>query len=385
MRIWKFPYGYVKIEVICKRLERFVNAALACGIPLHNISRLSSSLLLAVVPASRYDEARSLSADIGADIRVLKVGGASLLFRELLARKALILSLIAAIAAIFLLSKRILFIKIDCADSALHQPVLDALESVGAVRGISASSIDRAELSKSIADRISSIGFANVTIDGVVLRVETHSALERPADDGSRPKSIYSDKDCVILSVATFDGIAAVKPGDAIKKDQLLVSGDITPEQGGEGILVRADAEIIGEVAYDFSIRIDPNDLRPSRSGRSEDYAVCKLFRLSLSPSLSFNDCELANRAVLPFDAVFLPVFVHGGSAHEIILKDRELSKNEMLEAAEAELSAQIHRRIPEGAVIISKATELIWEDDGALTVRIAVYTYERIGYTRYL
>ena len=316
---------------------------------------------------------------------MLKEGGTSLCLRELGARKALIISLIAAIAAILLLSKRILFIKIDCAEPKLYQPVLDALEIYGAVRGISASSIDRAELSKSIADRIGSIGFANVTIDGVVLRVEAHSALERPADDGSRPKSIYSDKDCVILSVATFYGIAAVKPGDAIKKDQLLVSGDITPDQGGEGILVRADAEIIGEVAYDFSIRIDPNDLRPSRSGRSEDYAVSKLFRLSLSPSLSFIDCELENRAVLPFDAVFLPVFVHGGSAHEIIIKDRELSKNEMLEAAEADLSAQIHRRIPEGAVIISKATELIWEDDGALTVRIAVYTYERIGYTRYL
>ena len=316
---------------------------------------------------------------------MLKAGGASLLFRELLERKALILSLIAAIAAIFLLSKRILFIKIDCAEPALHQPVFDALESEGAVRGISASSIDRAELSQRIIDHIGAVGFANVSIDGVVLKVEAFSSLENAGEDSSRPASIYADKDCVILSLAAFDGIAAVKPGDAIKKGQLLVSGDITPEQGGEMILVRSEAEIIGEVVYGFSVRIDPNDLRPSRSGCSEGFAYCKLFGLSLSPRPGFTDCELETLSVLPFDAVFLPVFVRGGLAHELVLKDRELSKNEMLEAAEAELREEIRRRIPQDAVMVSKSTELIWDEGGSLTVRIAVHTYEKIGYMRYL
>lgn len=383
--MWKFPYGYVKIEVTCKRPERFINDALAIGVSLHNIKRLSSYAVRTVVRASLFDDVLRLASESGAEIRIIKTGGASIFLRELLSRKALILSLSAAVAVIMLLSKRILVISVNCADRGHSESVLQVLDSEGIARGTASSSIDKSELSRKIAAVDDTIGYASVGIDGAVLRIQTHSSEHNTGDGSPRPASIYASKDCVILSLAAFDGKALVKPGDAVKKDQLLISGDLTPEQGGEAVLTHSEGEIIGEVAYAFSVRIEASDLGPVRSGNTEQSSALELFGSIITPNHGFADYELDYSSLYRFDSSFLPVLIRAGTAHELVLKQSTLSRREMLNKAKARINARILAGVPEDAVIVSKATELTYSDDGALLMRVTVHTYEKIGYTRYL
>ncbi|MBR5947600.1 MAG: sporulation protein YqfD [Clostridia bacterium] len=383
MRIWKFPIGYVKIEVICKRSERFINEALSCGVSLHNIERLSSRIFRALVISTQYEDVLELAGELGAEIRLLRQGGASVLIGELLSRKALVLALTAAIAAMLLLSRRILFINVDCAEQDSNGAIRFLLSSEGIVCGVASSSVDKAELARRISASVESIDYANVLVDGVVLSVEAHSGSFGQSDDIIRPASIHADKDCVILGVAVFDGIAVVRSGDAVRRDQLLVNGDITPEQSPERKLVHAEAEIIGEVAYGFNVHVEPSDLCPTLSGQTSAYVSCELFGLSLDQKPAFADNEIEYYESFPLDACFLPAIARGGIARELVLKQRMLSRREMLETAEAKLQKAMQSEIPESAVIVSKATELVWGDDGSLTARLAVHTYEKIGYMR--
>lgn len=385
MFYWKFPCGYVKIEVVCKRSEQFINEALLRGVSLHNIERLKPNVFEAIVRSDEYAGICTLAREIGADVRALSSGGAAMILRGLFAREALVLSILAALAAILVLSRRVLFINVSCSEPAIVQGVRAVLESEGIGRGTVSSSIDKVDLAGKISAFCADVGFAKVVSEGVVLNVRVYPMLNSASEDEVRPANIYADKDCVIISMAVFDGSAAVSAGDAVKKGQLLVNGDITPQLSEKTVLTHSEAEIIGEVVYGFTVCVERNGLYPARSGQAELSTSVELFGMDFASRHRFDDCEIAHSSSYVLDASLLPVLVRGGEAHELVLSKRRLSNAEMLERAQTLLRLEILSAIPENAAIVSKSTELLWESDGSLTLRAAVHTYEKIGTTRYI
>ena len=199
------------------------------------------------------------------------------------------------------------------------------------------------------------------------------------------PSSIYADKDCVIIKIFAFEGKALVHAGDAVRKDQLLVSGDEAVEGVETVNPVHSDAEIIGEVARRFEICVEPFTSAPVLGKTEAPVCAVKLFGFEFVSETPFADRQIGLEYTAPLDAAFLPVFVSCGRAKELVIGQRALTRDEMMEEAYSRLNAAVGAALPEDAVIVSKSSEIAMRDDGALILTAAVHTYEKIGYTRYL
>ena len=383
MFLWKFPRGYAKIVFTAKRPEAFANELLKNGVSLHNVHRISCGEVEALIRFDRLGVLLEIASDLGVESRIIKTGGVTLPVRLLLARCALFIGLALASALIALLSRRILFISVDGASAELNSAVRSLIEDELAILYKPASSIQQELIRTEILELAPCLEFVRIEVDGVVLRIELFENLDSEKERQLDPSSIYSNCDCVIVKLCAFEGKALVRSGEAVKKDQLLVSGNLTAE-GGEYVCVHSDAEIIGEVARVFEIRVDPTASVPIAGGNFESVAAVELFGLGLLSQSRFEDRVISLERRTALDAAFLPVFVSGGKANELVIGSKTLSRDEMLSEAQTRLNAVIASALPDDAMIVSKSSEFAISG-GALILTAKVHTYEKIGYTRYL
>ena len=67
------------------------------------------------------------------------------------------------------------------------------------------------------------------------------------------------------------------------------------------------------------------------------------------------------------------------------MIAEEQLSKDEMITEALKRADIALVTGIPSDARLISKTTDLVWNDDGSLTLAVNVHTIENIGSQRYL
>ncbi len=384
MFLWKYSHGYVIINIVCDRVEKFLNKLLLSGISAHNIEKRGRNDFIVTLRTRDLDAVRALSEEDGASVRILRRGGSSVYTACLRSRPLLPVFMIAAVIALILLSRRVLAVRISGDDEAcaFAEALLEA-EGVG--RWTPISGIDGPALAEKLALSSPKIAYASVRTEGVILRAELYAAEETETAGDGRACSIYADKDCVIRSIAVRDGRELVSAGEAVKKGQLLVSGDITPDGSADILLTHSEAEIIGEAAYRFTVEVGPTALAPVRSGRKESIVRIGLFGGSVDSRPSFGEYEAEFESAAFLDAGALPIRVFRGTAYELILAETELRSEEMLAEALRLAEQRLKRSIPASAKIISKTTEQFRTDEGGLMLTVSVRTIERIGYKRYL
>ena len=358
---------------------------ISAGVCVHNVERRSRECIVLTVKHSDVRAALDFAGENGAEAVLLQRGGYPVFLELLRTRPVLFAALAAACLLLALLSRRVLAVRVEGCGAELAKEVASFIESEGIRCGVPLSSVDSASLSGKLLDLDPGIRFAEVRPEGVVLRIEL-TLGETPAQTGELPPcSIFADKDCVLLKIAAFDGRECAAVGEAVKKGSLLVDGDITPEGAEERVLVHSSAEIIGEVAYRFTVTAEPRAFEPVRSGSSVPLTRVLLFGASFDSATGFEayEAELANEAQL--GASPLPVRVQSGLAWELVLKETERDRGAMLLEAETKAAAQLMQLLPKQARMISKTTDLVWNEDGSLTAVVVVHTVEHIGILRYL
>ena len=75
------------------------------------------------------------------------------------------------------------------------------------------------------------------------------------SDSDDSYSNIVAVADCVITDITVRSGIAMVKPGEAVKKGQLLISGVIPADLGGG--FIRADGDVCGTVNEELSVLVE--------------------------------------------------------------------------------------------------------------------------------
>ena len=114
----------------------------------------------------------------------------------------------------------------DAADLGDAAAVTALLRSMGVRPGISRR-LDTAALSDALAAAAADYSYVGARVDGVRLFIE--AAPEVPAPevyDVKAPRNLFADRDGIVVSVNVEAGAACVKPGDAVRRGQLLIAGE---------------------------------------------------------------------------------------------------------------------------------------------------------------
>lgn len=299
-RLYHFGKGYVRICLRGDSVGRFFNLCTHNGIRLWDICMISEQEYHCFVMRESVWELHPFLRKTHTGFSVIKRRGIPFfLFRY--RKRILFPATFVCVAFLFGYCSRFIW-KIDVEGNSFltKENLIDYLEEQNAGFGTSKADIDCDKLELSLREDFSQIIWASVSIEGTNLIVviqekadisqsetgkesygeEAFVENEPPAngklEDGKledgQSYCIVANKDAVIHSIVTRTGTPQVKAGDVVHAGDVLVVGhqEILNDSGEIGMVYDAcaDADIIGEVRYEYSDMIPVEEtIREYQSG----------------------------------------------------------------------------------------------------------------------
>ncbi len=237
--------------------------------------------------------------------------------------------------------------------------------------GVKKSSVSCENLEEALREKYEGITWVSARLEGTRLYIhikENEVLLGIPRKDDS-PCDLVAESDAVIKSMIVRSGIPAVKPGDTVKKGQLLVSGRIPVTDDAGTVtserLVHADADITGirerteikEISMWHRMEIPTGK---KRAGIAT--AVGDLSFVWLMPAGAGSEWQTAvnYRKLCLFSDFYLPVSIGIISAREISAVDAWYTQSELNELSHIFQTETEEKLIEKGVQIIENNVKIL-------------------------
>lgn len=371
-------------------LERLLQHGLNRGARFALVRRVAPRVVILAADAQSAELMIALCEKYGLNCRTLRRGGWAALKDRLRARWTLAPCVALGFLACMLFLSRVWMIDVDftgpCAERGDRAEILSALEAAGVERGMATARADTDDLQKQLMAACADYSFIGVRRQGVRLLVEASPEVPAPQLYAlNRARDLVAARDGVIESVTVHSGAACVKPGDTVRRGQLLIRGE-EDKSKEETAPVAALGEVIARCWYEGEASGELERSVNLRTGRVSTGCRLKLMNLSLTltacEGYAAEDCEVE---FLPVGGLFLPLEIER-SVHWETETRRERADETQLEARLTALAqAQARSRIAADSIQYERANQ--WTDvaraGGQMRVRAVYEVYTDIAATR--
>ncbi|OFI07182.1 putative stage IV sporulation protein YqfD [Clostridium acetireducens DSM 10703] len=267
MSLKKFKKGIVIIEAQSLIPERFINLLWKNNVHIKNLVKKSITTIVFSAKLKDYDKIDKIAKSIGVKIKILKRRGLSFLIIKAKRRVALVLGLIVFISIIYYLSTFIWVIDISSERTISPYEIRQQLMSYGIKPGVRKKQINVYNIEEDLIRNNDSIMWVRARIEGAKLKIkaaERQSPPEIISQD--TPCDLIAKRDAEVIRIYTTAGTSVVKPGDIIKKGQVLVKG----EEGKEEMsyLVHAKGNVIGRTFYEEIKEVNNKAVKRQKTGK---------------------------------------------------------------------------------------------------------------------
>lgn len=376
MKLWKFGRGYVKIRIMGEYPERLVNRCIEAGVPLRDAKRTSREVE-AVIRARDMFFIRRAARGTGCKAKLVSRSGAARLNKWLMSNAVFAAALGISAAACAFLSTRLWFVSVKSI-AIPKQEIIASLEELGASVGKPRNGFDTAALAAAI-NSDPRCANAKVVLKGVTLSIEVDGLYPtEPDEPETAPAHVIAAKDCVVTSISVSSGQACVKRGEAVKKGDILITGDLSDKK--EGHFVRAAGVVMGEVLYRVSATAEPMREELVETGRRAKVNSASLFGMELLLEKAFSQCRAYPERSAVFTACPVPIRVTESDVRELIWGSIPDSREGVIERAKLMAQEKLKAYVPEGARILTARWETDFNADGSVTAALTVTVSENIG-----
>lgn len=267
MNLKKYKNGYVTFEVHSFKPEKFLNILWKNNVVVENVIKISMTCITIKVSLRFYKIVIYAAKETGSKLKIIKREGVSFLFLKVRKNMALVFGIIIFLSILYYLSLYIWSIHIDTEKYISPYEVRQELKGCGVVPGIKKTDIDVYKVEKNLIRNDSSIMWVRVRENGTVLKVDVKEKVSPPniVHDDS-PCNVIANKDGQIESIYTTAGIAIVKPGEIVKKGDVLIKG----EQGSDESTypVHAKGKVFAKTFYEETKKVSAYKIKRKRTGR---------------------------------------------------------------------------------------------------------------------
>lgn len=227
--------GYVTIIIRGNSVERFLNLAIQRGIQVWDIFRLPDGSVRAKVQLSGVRPLRHVARVSRCRFRIKGRFGVPFTLKFLQKRKMLVIGGIFFIAALYVLSSFIFFIRVTSPEP-LTRVNPRMVERLAAEQGIKPGRpkwlMDFPGTEKYLINQIPQLTWVGISTQGTKLEIEiVEKVLPEPGEKDRAPGHIVAMKDGIISEILVMRGEPKVSPGETVSRGQILISGIILPEQ----------------------------------------------------------------------------------------------------------------------------------------------------------
>ena len=221
--------GTIKVALKGKNQEKIINMASSRGIYIWDIKKSGDDLNFKV-RTSGLKALQSISEENGYDLDVTEKQGLPF-YRNLFRRRlGFFTGALIFILALYIMSSFVWFVEVNGNKKVEPSKILLTAAKHGVYQGAAKWNFSRIEVEEAMLRDLSEISYVKLDIRGVKARIQVVEKI-LPKTDISGPCHMVATRDAVIEEVLALDGQASVKPGDVVKKGDILISGVVFPEK----------------------------------------------------------------------------------------------------------------------------------------------------------
>lgn len=262
-----FKNTYIVVEVRIGDIEKFINTIWKNKIRIMNLLRFNANLIQFKIPLKDYKQMVKITRESGGKLKIVGRHGIGFLLFRLKNRISILFGIAAFLFCIYYLSTFIWQIDITTEKNIAPYDVRQDLKSIGISPGIRKSNLNVYNIEEKLMQKNNNIMWARARIYGSKLKIKIVERQEIPdIKKNNETGDVMAKKSGQVLRVYTTSGTAVVKPGDIIKKGQMLIKG----EEGKEDNVykVNAKGKIIAKTFNENSAKVMLIRHERKRTGR---------------------------------------------------------------------------------------------------------------------
>ncbi len=249
IKIIRYLLGYVNFRAFGGFSDRFLNLCTRDGIPLWDIKNVKGNIS-ASTTINGYLSIRNSVRKSGMKLKVLEKKGLIFFLKRNKVRVGIVIGLSFFACITTILSQFIWSVSLIGNVELEQDYLLKTFEEHGVKVGAFVRVLDDENIAENVVSEIERLSWASVNRKGTSVVIEVREKTRAPEKyDDETPTNLIASEDGIIVSIDSLYGIEEVKPGSAVIKGDLLISG-IVPYADGTESFVHADGYVKALVKY---------------------------------------------------------------------------------------------------------------------------------------
>lgn len=221
--------GTIKVALKGKNQEKIINMAASRGIYIWDIKKNGDNMNFKV-RTSGFNALKALSEDNGYDLDITGKQGLPF-YRHIFKRRlGFFTGALIFIFALYIMSSFVWFIEVKGNKKVETSKIMLTAAKHGVYQGAAKWNFSRTEVEEAMLRDLSQLSYVRLDIRGVKARIEVVEKI-LPRSNIAGPCHLVATRDGIIEEVLVLDGQASVKPGDVVRKGDILISGVVFPEK----------------------------------------------------------------------------------------------------------------------------------------------------------
>lgn len=305
--LWHYIFGYVIIKAEGLSLEKFINLCLQKGIHLWDVRRQSYTVLKARISIRGLRQLIPVVRVTHCRIEILAKRGLPFLIARLKHRYMFIVGFVLFFFIIYALSSFIWIVEISGDARVPGEFILQELSKSGLKPGVQRKDLSLRAIESDMLMKLPELSWIGIDIQGTkaVVRV-VEAVMPPPRVDMNTPCDVIAAKDGVISKLIVLQGQAVVKPGQTVKKGQLLITGVIKKE-GVDTRYVHAMGEVWAHRWYEGHAQLPIVSVQKKRTGRvtTRKYMLIGNKKINIyNPPITYDSYDKIDVVELSLDKV---------------------------------------------------------------------------------
>jgi len=369
--------GYVHVEVRGKNPERLINLCLSSGFPIWDIDAVDGKVEFST-SLSRYKEIRKLASKSRCIPKVKARKGLPFVVARVRKRPAFLISGMLVLMVFTYLSGAVWAISVRGHSAVPRETILGVAAREGLRIGARKNLVSPSRVENALLLEIPRLSWAYVHFQGTLAVIEV---VEKVRPDTPLPGDIVAKKDGLVESVLVLSGIPVVKPGQTVKKGEILIAGDPSDPNGAKGtVTARTWYQVYKEVPL-----VQKN---PVRTGRKLEVRILRAGTREIQffgARKLFEWYEIEDYPVWTFpegnEAPLVEVI--NRTFYEVTWEEARISPQEAGSIGEKRAIAAIQSQLPSSVKLVDLACDVKETEKGLVVVQVTCCAIEEIGEIR--
>ncbi|MCP1190652.1 sporulation protein YqfD [Priestia flexa] len=250
-----FIIGTVRIRIVGKGIERFVNLCVRQGIMISHVKKVEEGCITATILLKDVKKIRILIRKADCKIYFVRRQGFPFFTKTMWRNSGFVLGVLSFFLLLTLLSNMIWKVEITGASPETEYEMTKKLKEVGVKRGEFQFSLGSPEqIQRYLTDSMNNITWVGVEVKGTSYHFQVVEKNEPKQQEKSSHQHLVAAKKATITKMFVEKGQPLVKVNDVVNEGEVLVSGIIGNEKNKK--VVSAKGEVYGETWYRSEVEV---------------------------------------------------------------------------------------------------------------------------------